>query len=74
MSAMAKSSKNSRPEILLQQDVNCDMESLTVNGICVGFGNNHDNHCEDRLAAIKETLDICPNYFLATIDREWKYE
>jgi len=61
-------------EILHKIDSSCEMESLTVNGISVGFGNFSDNYCDDRLDAIKKTLNILGIEYNITVDEDWKYE
>lgn len=60
--------------ILFQIDNSCEMESLSVNGKVIGFGNTWDNHCEDRLDAIKKTLTQLNIDYTVTIDKKWKYE
>ena len=59
--------------ILFQSDRRCDMESLSVNGSVVGFGNTHDEHCADRLEAIEKTLYLLLIPYEVIIDNDWRY-
>ncbi len=50
------------------------MECLSVNGKCVGFGNTHDNHCEDRLNCLIKTFGILGIPYNVVNDNNWKYQ
>jgi hypothetical protein len=60
--------------ILFREDMDCEMESLYVNDVCIGFGNVWDNHCGDRLDAVKLTLDTLKIEYEYEHDPDWSYE
>lgn len=65
---------NKPVNILWKRDGETATESLSVNGVIVGFGDAWDVHCDQRLEAIEKTLTALGIKFKVKEDPTWRYE
>jgi len=71
---MARKAYNTKHVLHFQFDPSCEMESLEFDGICLGYGNSWDCHCEDRIDAVSKVLKVLKVPFKTIEDLRWNWE